>query len=63
MGKEVNLVYKASQDGYSSDVFWKKCVGQEETIVVVKTDKNSVIGGYCPDQWEDTRGKKNSDGE
>ncbi len=20
----------------------------------MKTDKNTVIGGYCPDQWEDT---------
>ncbi len=24
----------------------------------MQTDQNSVIGGYCPDQWEDTTGKK-----
>ncbi len=24
----------------------------------MQTDKNSVIGGYCPEQWEDTTGKK-----
>ncbi len=40
----------------------QKCLGQQETIVLVKTDKNSVIGGYCPEQWEDTTGKKNSEG-
>ena len=29
----------------------------------MKTDLNSVIGGYCPDQWEDTTHKKNSVGD
>ena len=58
MGKQANLLYKASRDGSSSKVFWKKCLGQKETIVLVKTDLNSVIGGYCPDQWEDTTHKK-----
>ncbi len=28
----------------------------------MQTNFNSVIGGYCPDQWEDTTGKKNSNG-
>ncbi len=28
----------------------------------MQTDKNSVIGGYCPDQMEDTNGKKSSRG-
>jgi hypothetical protein len=28
----------------------------------MQTDLNSVIGGYCPDQWEDTTRKKSSDG-
>ena len=63
MGKQANLLYKASRDGSSSKVFWKKCLGQKETIVLVKTDLNSVIGGYCPDQWEDTTFKENSEGE
>ena len=58
MGKQANLLYKASRDGSSSKVFWKKCLGQKETIVLVKTDKGSVIGGYCPDKLEDTTHKK-----
>ena len=53
-GKEANLVYKATRDGFSSEVFWEKCLGQNETIVLVQTNQNSVIGGYCPDQWIDT---------
>ena len=62
MGKETKLLYKASRDGFSSEVFWEKCLGQKETIALVQTDLNSVIGGYCPDQWEDTTGKKDSRG-
>ncbi len=58
MNKEAKLVYKASQHGFSSQVIWQKCLGYKETIVLVKTDKNSVIGGYMPDQWEDTTDKK-----
>ncbi len=30
--------------------------------MLVQTDQNSVIGGYCPDQWEDTTGMKCSKG-
>ncbi len=33
-------------------------MGQKETIVLVQTDQNSVIGGYMPDQWEDTTGRE-----
>ncbi len=58
MDKEAILLYKASRDGFSSEVLWEKCVSHEETIVLVQTDKNSVIGGYCPDQWEDTTEKR-----
>ena len=63
MGKKASLRYKATQDGYSSEVFQEKCLGQKETIVLVQTDHNSVIGGYCPDQWEDTTEMKNSEGD
>ncbi len=60
MGKKASLLYKASRDGPSEEVFWEKCLGQKETIVLVQTNYNSVIGGYCPDQWEDTTGMKDS---
>ncbi len=62
MGKKASLRYKASREGFSSEVLWEKCKGQKETIVLVETDQNSVIGGYCPDQWQDTTGMKSSKG-
>ena len=30
--------------------------------MLVQTNENSVIGGYCPDQWEDTTYKINRRG-
>jgi hypothetical protein len=30
--------------------------------VLVQTDHNSVLGGYCPDQWEDTIDYRNYTG-
>ncbi len=58
MGKKASLRYKAMQDGFSQKVLWEKWLGQKETIVLLQTDKNSAIGGYMPDQEEDTTGKK-----
>ena len=63
MGKQAHLRYKASRDGFNSEVLWERCLGQKETIVLVQTDFNSVIGGYCPDQWEDTTDMKTSEGD
>ena len=65
MGKKgtPELLYKASRDGFSSEVLWEKCLGQNETITLVQTNFNTVIGGYNPDQWEDTTDKESSDGE
>ena len=60
---EAKLFYRASRDGLSSEVLWEKCKGQKETIVLVQTNLNSVIGAYCPDQWEDTTDKESSRGK
>ena len=63
MGKKgASPCYKASRDGFSSEIFWKKCLGQKETIVLVQTNFNSVIGGYMPEQWENTKVMKHSEG-
>ena len=65
MGKKgtPELLYKASRDGLSSSVFWEKTKDQNGTIALVSTNVDSVIGGYNPDQWEDTTGKKTSNGQ
>ena len=54
------LVYKASRDGNNSETLWAKCKNHKETITLVKTNLNSVIGFFCPDKWEDTTDLENS---
>ena len=54
---EASLLYRGSRDGFCSETLWDKCQSQKETITLVKTDLNSVIGFYCPDKWVDTTGK------
>ena len=60
---KAELIYKASRDGNRPETFWDKCKNHKETITLVQTDLNSVIGSYCPDKWEDTSNKYNSYGD
>ena len=56
------LLYYSKRDGLSSKTLWEKCKNHNETITLVETDKNSVIGVYCSEKWEDTTKMKSSDG-
>ena len=56
------LLYYSKRDGLSSKTLWEKCKKHNETITLVQTDKNSVIGVYCSEKWEDTTNMKSSDG-
>ena len=55
---EAVLLYRASKDGLKKETLWTKCQSHKETMTLVKTDYNSVIGFYCPEKWEDTESKK-----
>ena len=64
MGKngKAKFLYQATRDGLSSQTLWEKCKSYKETITLVQTDLETVIGCYCPNQWENTKNNKNSDG-
>ena len=57
------LLYYSKRDGLSSETLWERCKNHNETITLVETDKNSVIGVYCSEKLEDTTNMKSSDGE
>ena len=57
--EEAVLLYKGTRDGFKSETLWKKCFDQKDTITLVHTDLNTVIGFYCPQKWEDTTSFKN----
>jgi hypothetical protein len=53
---EWKLVYQASRDGFSAESFHQKCDGQGVSIVVVKSTKGNLFGGYTSKGWTSTRG-------
>jgi len=47
----INLLMKASQDGFSANVFKNKCHKKTNTLVLVLTSFDKLIGGFTPIPW------------
>jgi hypothetical protein len=51
-----NLIYRASKDGKTPEVFHKKCDNKGATIVMIKIKgSEQIIGGYNPFDWDSNR--------
>ena len=48
--KGMNLIYRGTKDGMTSNVFHNKCDNQGPTIVLYKSEK-SIFGGFCSISW------------
>ncbi|CDW81382.1 UNKNOWN [Stylonychia lemnae] len=48
------LCYRASQDGFSCDLFSSQCRDKGPSVTIVKTTKGKVFGGYNPISWQNT---------
>ncbi|GBC02967.1 hypothetical protein RclHR1_04900010 [Rhizophagus clarus] len=47
------LIYRASRDGNTAEVFHNKCDNKGATLVVAKvTDSEQIVGGYNPLYWD-----------
>lgn len=46
------LVYRGSENGFSSAAFHKFTDGLPNTVTILKTKKGVVFGGYTPCAWE-----------
>ena len=49
---ELKLLYKASKDGDSPEIFHSKCDGKGPTITIFKTKNNYIFGGYTDVSWD-----------
>ncbi len=52
---KLNLLYKATRDGFSHTCFKDRCLGKYNTLVVVLTEFNRLIGGFTPLAWQRPR--------
>ena len=49
---KLNLLYKASKDGDTPQIFHHKVDGKKNTITIILTDKNFRCGGYISNEWK-----------
>ena len=48
---EFNLLYRATRDGDESRIFHLKCDNYKNTLVIVKTKKGIIFGGFTCETW------------
>lgn len=48
---KLDLIYKASRDGFEAADFHRKCDNKGMTVVVMKTSYNKIIGGFTVLGW------------
>ena len=47
----IELIFQMSKNGSSSDDFHKICDNQGPTLILIKTSKNKIFGGFTPLNW------------
>ena len=53
---KIELIYRASRDGFSVNNFHNKCDNKGPTIVVIKVrNSKDIIGGYNPLDWRSVK--------
>ena len=49
---ELNLIYRASRDGWHVDDFHRLCDGKGPTLILIKVkDTGRICGGYTSVSW------------
>ena len=48
------LLFRATRDGFSASAFHQNCDGFMNTISIIKTDSNFVLGGFASVVWNYT---------
>jgi hypothetical protein len=49
--KKFQLLYRGSRDGFGSSAFHNQCNGHPNTITLVSSTNDCILGGYTPVAW------------
>jgi hypothetical protein len=52
------LIYRASDHGFKSSDFHRKCDYNSNTLVIIETDENFIFGGFTSQMWTSNDGWK-----
>lgn len=47
----VELLYRATKDGFQASSFHSKCDQKEKTVTIIKNSSNHVFGGFTRSKW------------
>lgn len=50
--KGFKLLYRASENGFSMASFYAKCSNIPDTLTLIRTEGNKIIGGFTPLCWK-----------
>ena len=53
--KNMELIYRGTRDGTTSQKFHEKCDNQGPTICLYKNEKGNIFGGYASVSWSTTK--------
>ena len=51
-----NLLFRATRDGFTSQAFHLKCDGKGNTITIIQSNLNYVLGGFASSSWNSSDG-------
>ena len=57
----IKLLYRATRDGDTTNSFHKKCNNIRGTLMIVKTSKNFIFGGYTNEIWNGDKSYRKDD--
>jgi hypothetical protein len=53
----VNLIYRATEEGDKIEKFNNICSNIENELIIIKTNKNYIFGGFTKTGWKENKGK------
>jgi len=56
--QKLDLIYRASNDGFEAINFHSKCDNKQNTLVIIKSTNGNVFGGYTEQTWNSIDGYK-----
>ncbi len=58
---KTELIFKMSENGFKSDDFHKACDNKGPTLILIKTTKNRIFGGFTPLNLSKDKGDQNDE--
>lgn len=49
--QKLDLVYRGTRDGFSSDAFHSKCDGKVNTLSIIKSEHDNIFGAFTTKAW------------